>query len=129
MEDQLQNITLKSMWNMDEARMRVLNTYLILCEDAFLDWDLPNIYLYLQAILRVISGKLSEKEFNGVKEKLNELEEVKRKMDISEEVRKEDSVKFYNKANDIYIKLNRLMKNHGMFFREGADPRKAVLRR
>ncbi len=39
------------------------------------------------------------------------------------------SIKFYDKADEIYVDQNRLMKAHGLFFREGRDPTKAALER
>ncbi len=118
----------KTIWNMDEARLKSLNTYMVLCEDAFVCWDLNNLYTYLKAIRRIASGKFRKTELETLDKKFEKLEGIKRKMDDDRED-ESDSVKFYNKADEIYLELNRLMKAHGLFFREGRDPTKAALER
>ncbi len=118
----------KTIWNMDEARLKSLNTYMVLCEDAFVCWSLNEIYTYLKAIRRIASGKFSPKQLKELDTKFSELEKIKRKMD-EDNNDETDSVKFYNQADDIYLELNKLMKAHGLFFREGRDPTKAALER
>ncbi len=118
----------KTIWNMDEARLKSLNTYMVLCEDAFVCWDLNNLYTYLKAVRRIASGKFSTKQLKELDSKFSDLEEIKRKMDDDNED-ESDSIKFYNQADKIYLELNRLMKAHGLFFREGRDPTKAALER
>ena len=119
----------KTIWNMDEARLKSLNTYMVLCEDAFVCWDLNNLYVYLKSIRRVISGKITKKQLEGLDIKFRGLEKLKRAMDDDDNDDESNPVKFYNKADEIYIDLNRLMKAHGLFFREGRDPTKAALER
>jgi len=119
----------KTIWNMDEARLKSLNTYMVLCEDAFVCWDLNNLYIYLKSIRRVISGKITETQLKGLDEKFEDLEKIKRKMDDDNNNDESIPIKFYGKADEIYIDLNRLMKRHGLFFREGRDPTKAALER
>ena len=118
----------KTIWNMDEQRLKSLNTYMVLCEDSFSCWDLNSLYTYLKAVRRIASAKFRKTELDDLDKKFEELEEIKRKMDDDRED-ETDSVKFYNKADDIYLQLNRLMKTHGLFFREGRDPTKAALER
>lgn len=119
----------KTIWNMDEARLKSLNTYMVLCEDAFVCWDLNNLYVYLKSIRRVVSGKITKKELANLDIKFGELEELKRKMDSDGNDDESNPIKFYHKADDIYIDLNRMMKGHGLFFREGRDPTRAALER
>ena len=109
---------------MDDERMKALNINLLMCEDSFLNWDIENIYIYLRAIFRMISGKLREEEFKGVQDLFKDVEELRRKSDDNSK-----NVELYNQLDNIYIYLNRLMKHHGLFFREGRDPSKAVLER
>ncbi len=119
----------KTIWNMDEARLKSLNTYMVLCEDAFTCWALNDIYTYLKSIRRIASGKFSPKQLEVLDKKFNSLEEIKRKMDDDDNDDETDSVKFYNKADDIYLEINRLMKAHGLFFRERRDTTKAEVER
>lgn len=119
----------KTIWNMDEARLKSLNIYMILVEDAFVCWDLNNLYVYLKSIRRVVSGKITRNQLKDLDNKFEDLEKIKRRMDDDNIDDDDDSVKFYNKADGIYVDLNRLMKAHGLFFREGRDPTKAALER
>ncbi len=119
----------KTIWNMDEQRLKSLNNYMILCEDSFACWDLNNLYIYLKSIRRVISGKITRNQLKELDKKFEKLEELKRKMDNDNNDDEYISIKFYDKADEIYVDQNRLMKAHGLFFREGRDPTKAALER
>lgn len=124
------DFTAKTVWNMDEARMRVLNQYMVLCEIAFYDWDLNSIHNSLISIRRAISGMLKETDYNKMGKIFQKLEQIKREMNME----KEDEyhilkVKFYNICDELYVELNRAMKKHGLFFREGDDPTRAALKR
>lgn len=119
----------KTIWNMDEQRLKSLNTYMVLCEDAFVCWDLNNLYVYLKSIRRVISGKITRNQLKDLDKKFEKLEELKRKMDDDDNGDDNEPIKFYDKADEIYVDQNRLMKAHGLFFREGRDPTKAALER
>ena len=114
---------------MDEQRLKSLNQYMLLVEDAFVNWDLENIYIYLKSIRRIASGKFKKPEMSDLDEMFQKLEKIKRKMDAERIIKKEDSVEYYNQSDEIYVKLNRLMKSHGLFFREGRDPTRAALER
>ena len=116
----------QSVWNFDEARMRCLNFKMALCEDAFEKWDYDNINLYLQSIKRVISGALTETDFDTLMEDYSTLEIFKRECDDND---KKGALEFYKQADEIYIKLNRLMQKLGFFFRKGNDVKFAALRR
>lgn len=124
------DFTAKTIWNMDEARMRVLNQYLVMCEMSFLDWDLDNLYIQLVSIRRIISGKISKEEYDKAGEKLEEIEKLKKQMDIDKEKDYDKKrVEWYNICDQLYVMLNRFMKKHGLFFREGDDPTRAALKR
>ena len=83
----------------------------------------------MKSIRRIVSGKFKTTEIGEVDKLFNELEKNKRNMDDPDKVDDSESVKYYKKADEIYVKLNRLMKIHGLFFREGKDPRRAGLER
>ncbi len=119
----------KTIWNMDESRLKSLNQYMVLCEDAFVNWDLDNIYIYMKSIRRIASGKFKKSEMTQLDTLFSELEKFKRIMDAKLQIDAKDSCEYYNKADEIYVKLNVLMKSHGLFFREGRDPTRAALER
>jgi len=126
----MDNNSAKSIWNFDQSRMMDLNYRMVLCENAFEIWDLHTISINLHTIRRIVSGALEDTEWDKVKEEFDKLEEIKREMDSSKDSDHEkNTIKYYNKADEIFIQLNRLMQKNGFFFRKGNDPRFAALRR
>lgn len=124
------DITPKTLWNFDEARMKDLHYHMVLCELAFENWNLLEIYKELHTLRRIVSGAFSEKEWDSTLEDYSKLEEAKRKLEeAKEEEHQEKLIKYYSQADDVFIKLNRFMKKKGFFFREGEDPRFAALKR
>ncbi len=123
------NFNVKTIWNMDEARLKSLDGYLILCDDCFSVWDLGGIYSNLQSIYRIASAKFTNTQGEEIEKLFEELEKIKRLMDDDDNDDESNPVKFYKKCNQMYIKLGRLMKAHGLYFREGKDPTKAALDR
>jgi len=121
--ERMAEYTPKSIWNMDDERLKALNGYLLLCEDALLNWDIENTYSYLRAVFRIISGKLRIEEYNAVVELFKKVEILRRDKPEGK------VIEIYNQLDEIYIYINRLMKHHGLYFREGKDPSKAVLER
>lgn len=120
--------TAKSIWNFDEARMRNLNYKMLLCEDAFEKWDFNSMLTHLNSVKRIISGALSDKEWEDLERDFVDLEKLKRKAESSR-TPANNIIELYNKGDKIYIKLNRLMQKHGFFFRKGDDVRFAALKR
>lgn len=121
----------KSVWNMDEARLQALNYYLRLVEDAFEYGNHELIHKHLRSVRRILFGKLKEEEMLEVNEIFSKMQEYKDKFYTggTKEIKFEMYNEFYNQADEAYIKMNKLMKKHGLYFREGDDPRRAVLRR
>ena len=114
---------------MDESRLKSLNNYMVACEDAFVNWDLDNIYIYMKSIRRIASGKFKKHEIKDLDALFTQLENFKRIMDSKLQIDRKDSCEYYNKADEIYLKLGKLMVSHGLFFREGRDPTRAALER
>ena len=118
--------TVKTIWNMDEAVLKTIHSL----KTAFLiqiqQWRLDHAYWTVRNIRMEVDSKFKEKEQKKVDSELKKLEETRKeylqdkKMKIGE---------FYNCLESFYILLNRYMKAHGLFFREGDDPRQAVLQR
>ena len=119
----------KSIWNLDDARLRTLNYFMVLCDEAFSLWELNEIYSHLRSIRRIICAKINDVEFGKVTIAFKELEILKRTMNKGEKDYDKKVIEYYNKCDEIYISMSRLMKKHGLFFREGEDPTKAVLKR
>jgi len=123
----MNDLTIKSIWNMDEARLKTINYFLNKAELEFQEWDLENLYWTLRSIKRMIYAKLKKNEKENIDKELKELENFRKKIDIVKNGNERG--KFYSMCENFYEKLTVLMKEHGLFFREGDDPRFAVLRR
>ena len=124
------NYTTQTKWNFDEARMRSLNWYMMLCEDAFENWNIENINTHLRTIKRIISGALSEDDWKKLMKSFQELETLKRELDNSDKKNfTKNGINFYNQADEVYVELNRFLQKRGFFFRKGDDVRFAALKR
>jgi len=123
--------TVKSIWNMDEARLKSLNYYMLSCEAALHNWDLKSTHQFLQSIKLVVFPMFKDKERTDLDKELKELEAIKRDVDnaITEHKFKENSIKYHNKASDIYLQFGTLIVKHGLIFRKGEDAQYAALRR
>jgi hypothetical protein len=126
-----QDFSPKTIWNFDEARMRELHFHLVICEEAFENWNIGEINKKLYTIRRIISGAMGETDWNSLIEDFQELEGKKRKFESSEleDEHNKSNLEFYKKADEILLKINRFLKKKGMCFREGEDPRYAALKR
>lgn len=121
----------QSLWNFDDSAMKTLKYYADLCLDAFSAWDLPRINEYLRGIKRIASWGINEKKWEKIEEAFKELEAIKREMDYPKKETnvEKKKIEFYNKADEIFIKIGRAMQDEGWVFRKGHDPSKAALRR
>jgi len=115
-------------WNIDNARMQVMEYYLEQLETAFLDWNIPLINQYTRAVARSILGTGKAEGETKIKQGLKELEAMKRKIDSNEDDDKAEEliVKFYNKAEEILEEIHRQNTIAGVYFRRGKDPTRAA---
>ena len=123
--------TVKSIWNMDEARLKSLNYYMLSCESALHNWDLKSTHQFLQSIKLVVFPMFKEKERTDLNKELKELETMKRDLDNTTEESKwnANSIKYHNKASEIYLEFGILNVKHGLIFRKGDDTQLAALKR
>jgi len=118
----------KTEWNIDDDRMKTLSAYMKRCEIAFIEWNLEDINRYLHAIKRVVLGAYGKKKDKKLMKKFESLEDLKRKMDSSDNAKEYErkAIKFYNLADKIYTMFNKLNIGAGMYFRRGKDPSRAA---
>lgn len=116
-------------WNIDDDRMQTLSNYMKVCEIALVNWDLEKIYVFLNSMRRIIIGAHKKEKEDKLVKAFEELEELKRKLDLSKSDVEyhQNRAEFYNKADKIYSYINRLNISIGMYFRKGYDPSKAAL--
>ncbi len=123
------DFTAKTVWNMDEARMRQIDRYLIAAEECFLSWDLESLYSYLNQVRRIAAGKFKETEYDDLGKIMGEIEYFRRALDIDSPHYDNYKIQIFNLCDKYYVELNRLLKKHGVYFREGDDPTRAALKR
>lgn len=114
----------RSVWNFDEARMKDLHFHMVVCEDAFENWNLDLINSKLQTIELIVSGAdWGEEEWETIEKEFEDVEKIKREIDDSnsdtEIIYKR--IEFRSEARKIYKKINRKMQNKGFFFRVRED--------
>lgn len=108
-----------AVWNMDEARLKELDFYMMMTSRYLDKWDLENAFTYLKGMRRVMSGKLSESELQDLNKEFHELQKIRKEFHDKDDLNK--SSDFYNKIDEIFIKINELGKQHGLYFREKED--------
>ena len=107
---------------MDDAVLKTIS----LLKTSFLiylkEWELDRAYWILREIRAETESKFKEAEQKELEEDIKKLEDIRKKYLENKEKRGE----FFIELEKFSIKLNRLMKKHGLYFREGINIRKAV---
>jgi len=117
--------SLKAVWNMDEATLKRIDSLLTIAEVHFIKWNLEDLYWTLRGIRREVSAKFKKEEIKEINKKMKELEK-QRKIFLEN---KNNSGDFFILCEDFFMYLTLLCKRHGLWFREGDDPKYAVLQR
>ena len=65
-------------WNIDDDRMQTLSNYMKFCEVAMVNWDLENIYVFLNAMRRMIIGAHTKEREEKLTEGFEKLEKLKK---------------------------------------------------
>jgi len=107
----------QAVWNLDHLRVNDLNYRMVLCEDALENHNLQESIKYLYSIRRVVSGILTKDEWKDLKKGFSKLEKLKRDLDLSNKDYKKH-VECYNQVDELFVQINRFMKDHGLQFRE-----------
>lgn len=118
--------TLKAIWNMDEGILKSILFLKMTLIYQMQNWDLDRAYWTLRNIRMEIDSKLKSEEQKIAENKLKTLENTRREYLKDKRNKKRE---FYLALENYYVLLNRYMKAHGLYFREGDDPRYAVLQR
>jgi len=107
--------TKKAEWNMDDEILKIIKELKSLFIIYMNEWDLKNAYFILRQLRMEIDAKLKPDEQKEAESKMGELENKRREYLKNQ---KEKKGEFYRSCEKYYIFLNRLMKDHGLFFRE-----------
>lgn len=112
-EDEVQTI-----WNMDEAVLRTVHQLKVLFIYQLHNWQLDEAYWTIRSLWMEVDAKFKPKERKEAITKIEDLE-GERQQYVQDKIQRRSD--FYLKLEKFYIFLNRLMKEHGIFFREKLD--------
>lgn len=118
---------IETKWNADEEKLRIILEIEKGLTNAFLNYNLEDIYLLLRSYRLHCDSKFKD----GTKE---ELEKELNELSVSlENYKKTKQIKFkkdfYLKAEDYFLKISNLLKNAGVYFRENRSASTAILQR
>lgn len=108
----------KAVWNIDDEILKIIKDLKIIFLIHMKDWKLEDAYWKLDILCMECDARLNKKEKEEVEADLKTLE-VNRQ--IYSKNGKERAGEFYVNLRDLYKKINRMMKEHGVWFREFED--------
>lgn len=126
-EDYGDDFAVQTVWNFDEAQSRAIFAIKELCIELFDLQALEELYWSLRALRREIRAKMSEKEKTDIENKVLELFQIREAW--IKDKNTSNSNNLYIKLEEFYMYLCDLMKQHGLYFKEAEDFRKAALKR
>lgn len=141
----------KAIWNVDGAQLYVIFQIKTEASIYLTNWDLENSYWRLRDLRREVDAKLNRKKIEKcnvrvtidgkteiVEKNLTQKEKVdylldeltkEREIFLISEKDVENYSRFYLVLEEFYMLLSELMKEHGLWLREGEDPSQAFRRR
>ena len=109
--------TLKAEWNMDDSILKSVLMLKYQFIEAMKRWNLDGAYWIIRQIRMEVEAKFKEKEQIQLDEDILELEGLRNQFFKDKKLKG----KFYRGLENFMIILNRLMKKHGLYFREHDD--------
>ena len=108
----------KAVLNMDDEILKIIKDLKVMFLISMKEWKLENAYWYLDLMATEVDAKLRDEEQKDVEKDLEDLE--KKRVGYNKNG-KEKIGEFYVSLKTLYKKINRLMKLHGVWFREQED--------
>jgi len=108
----------KAVWNMDDEILKIIKDLKICFLKSMQGWKLEDAYWYLDLMCMECDAKLKDTEQKEIEGKLQELEQMRQTCKINGH---SNVGEFYKGLRNLYKELNRLMKEHGIWFREAED--------
>ena len=109
--------TLKAEWNMDDSVLKSVLMLKYQFIEAMKGWNLDGAYWIVRQIRMEVEAKFKEKEQEQLANDILELEELRTNYFKDKSLKG----KYYRGLENFNIILNRLMKKHGLYFREHDD--------
>lgn len=105
----------KAVWNIDDEILKIIKDLKISFLNSLKEWKLEDAYWFLDLICTECDAKLKDDEQKDIENKLKELEDKRQEYSKNG---KEKKGEFYFQLRTLYKTINRLMKEHGVWFRE-----------
>lgn len=119
--------TVETKWNADQEKFLMIMDIEKALEEAFITYDIDNIYTLLRAYRRQTQTKFEEKAQKILQ---TDIDEISRKYEKYKKDKSENNKKdFYLYAEGFFLGISQALKNAGVYFREGRDASKAILQR
>jgi len=118
---------IETKWNADDEKLEIVIELEKNLEDAFLSFDFDAIYTLLRAYRRQTLPKFVLTEQKNINTKMDSLTESLQKYQTqkTEKLKKE----FYINAEDLFLQISQLLKEAGVYYREGKNASHAILER
>jgi len=108
----------KAVWNIDDEILKIIKDLKVVFLRNLKEWRLEDAYWILDLICMECDAKLKPKEQMEIEEELIKLENNRKDFTTNG---KNKTGEFYINLRNLYKKINRLMKDHGVWFREMED--------
>ena len=108
----------KAVWNIDDEILKIIKDLKVIFLMHMKDWRLEDAYWKLDLICMECDAKLKAVEKTEIEKDLKNLETNRQNFVKNG---KEKAGEFYVNLRNLYKKINRLMKEHGVWFREFED--------
>ncbi len=108
----------KAVWNIDDEILKIIKDLKVMFLLAMRDWRLEDAHWYLDLMCTECDAKLKKSERTEMDTDSNDLEKARKEYLGNN---KKFGGKFYVQLKNLYKKLNLLMKEHGVWFREQED--------
>lgn len=108
----------KAVWNIDDEILKIIKDLKIVFLMHMKDWKLEDAYWKLRLICVECDAKLKDTERTEIENDLKTLETNRKSFAGNG---KEKAGEFYFNLENLYKRINKLMKKHGVWFREFED--------
>lgn len=113
---------IQATWNSDDIQLAQIFQIKHNLIDLFSTKNLEEIYWLARALWRELDAKMTEKEQEAFQGAIKRLEDKRKELTYSEN-KIETEKEFYLLLEALYMDLCRMMKDHGLYFREQFDER------
>lgn len=108
----------KAIWNIDDEILKIIKELKLSFIISMKNWQLEDAYWFIDLICMECDAKLLDQEKLDIETQLKQLEAQRAEYNMSD---KRTAGIFYVNLRDLYKKINWLMKEHGVWFRERDD--------